>query len=230
MQKSWVFTSQQIYMPNRPHSTDENQHSGKSDKYLTWWRCQSLGHSIVMVLVADTWFNAKIMGFDESTNLPASQIDRTAPKATGTAAKAANICHDIAAEILDTDSQWLLPPPPVSGNVATKKIRRSENFRFSRASAENLPVSIKYEMKTTGWMAADALQRLIQYHIGLSYSVTRVENFAVIKHQNNEFLTSSGEHFASWGRTFPQIVMRWLMVLFYVITAGESCYCYHVPL
>ena len=135
--------SQQIYMPNRPHSTDENPHSGKSDKYLPWSRCHSLGHSIVMVLVADTWFTAKIMGFDESTILRASQIDRTAPKVTATAAKAAYIYHDIAAEILGADSQWLLPPEPVSSSAATKKIRRLEIFCFSRASAENLPVSMK---------------------------------------------------------------------------------------
>ena len=57
-----------------------------------------------MVLVADTWFNAKIMGFDESTILRASKIDRTAPKITDTAAKAAYIWHDVVAEILDADS------------------------------------------------------------------------------------------------------------------------------
>ena len=57
-----------------------------------------------MILVADTWFNAKIMGFDESTILRASQIDRTAPKITKIAAEAAYIWHDKVAEILDADS------------------------------------------------------------------------------------------------------------------------------
>ena len=46
-------------------------------------------------------------------------------------------------------------------------------------------------------MAADALRRLIQYHVGLSDSITRAENFAVIKYQSNKILTSSGEHSAS---------------------------------
>ena len=45
------------------------------------------------------------MGFDESTILRAGQIDRTAPKITGTAAKAANTYHDVAADILGADSQ-----------------------------------------------------------------------------------------------------------------------------
>ena len=110
-----------------------------------------------------------------------------------------------------------------------KKMRRSEKYRFSRASAENLPVSIKYEMKTTAWMAADALRRLIQYHVGLSDWITRAENFAVIKYQSNKILTSSGEHSASWEIACRQNVTMWLMILFYEIIAGESCYCYHLP-
>ena len=89
------------------------------------------------------------MGFDESTILRASQIDRTAPKITGTAAKAANTYHDVAADILGADSQWLLPPPPVTSNLATKKIRRSENYRFTSASAEISVVDIKCRMEST---------------------------------------------------------------------------------
>jgi hypothetical protein len=57
------------------------------------------------------------MGFDESIILSASQIDRTAPKTTGTAANAVSFYHDFAAKILDADSQWLLSPPPVSSDV-----------------------------------------------------------------------------------------------------------------
>ena len=172
--------SQRIYVPNRPHSTDENPHSGKSNKYLKWCRCQSLGHSIVMVLVADTWFNAKIIGFDESTILRASQIDRTAPKITGTAAKAANTYHDVAANILGADSQWLLPPPPATSNLATKKLRKSENYRFTSASAEISVVDIKYRMESTVWKAVDPLRRLAQIHVGVSGSITTTENFTII--------------------------------------------------
>ena len=99
----------------------------------------------------------KIMGIDESTVLRASQIDRTAPRVTGTAAKAANTCHEIAAEILGADSQWLLPPPPVSSNVATKKIRRSENYHFSSASAPNLPTARNHVEVSLHESGADAL-------------------------------------------------------------------------
>ena len=76
-------------------------------------------------------------------------------------------------------------------------------------------------MKTTAWMAADALRRLLQYHVALSDSITRADNFAVTKHQSNKILTLSGEQSASWEIAFPQI--------FYVMIAGESCYCYHLP-
>ena len=122
------------------------------------------------------------MVFDESTILPASQIDRTAPKITGTAAKAAYTCYDIVAKILDADSQWLLPPPPVSSNVATKKIRRSENYHFSSASAPNLPAARNHVEVALQESGADALQRLIQCHVGLSDSLTTSENFAVMKY------------------------------------------------
>jgi hypothetical protein len=70
-----------------------------------------------MVHVADTLFTAKIMSFDESAILLASQVDRTAPQTTSTVAKATNTCYDIAARILDAYSHWLLSPPPVSSDV-----------------------------------------------------------------------------------------------------------------
>ena len=70
-----------------------------------------------MVHVANTWFIAKIMSFDESTILLASQVDHTAPQTTSTAAKATNTCYDTAARILDADSHWLLSLPPVSSDV-----------------------------------------------------------------------------------------------------------------
>ena len=72
------------------------------------------------------------MGFNESTILRASQIDRTAPKITDAAAKAAYIWHEIVARVLDADSQWLLPPPSVSSNVATKKYEGQKTI-ISRA-------------------------------------------------------------------------------------------------
>ena len=169
------------------------------------------------------------MGFDESTILRASKIDRTAPKITETAAKAAFIWHDIVAEILDADSQWLLPPPPVSSNVATKKIRRSENYDFSSASAPNLPTARNHVEVALHESGADALQRLIQCHVGLSDSIRTSENFAVIKNQSNKILTSSGEHFVSRERTSSQIVLVGLMVVSYVIIACGRCYCYHLP-
>ena len=121
------------------------------------------------------------MGFDESTILRASQIDRTAPKITDAASKAAYTWHKIVARVLDADSQWLLPPPPVSSNVATKKIRRSENYYFSSASAPNLPTARNYVEVALHESGADTLQRLIQCHVGLSDSITTSENFAVMK-------------------------------------------------
>ena len=122
------------------------------------------------------------MGFDGSTILRASQIDRTAPKITDAASKAAYTWHKIVARVLDADSQWLLPPPPVSSNVATKKIRRSENYHFSSASAPNLPTARNYVEVALHESGADALQRLIQCHVGLSDSITTSENFAVMKY------------------------------------------------
>ena len=165
------------------------------------------------------------MGFDESTILRARKIDRTAPKITETAAKAAYMRHDIVAEILDADSQWLLPPPPLSSNVATKKIRRSENYHFSSASASNF---VEVALHESG---ADALQRLIQCHAGLPGSITIAENFAVMKYQSNKILTSSGEHFVSRERKSSQIVnlLAGLMVVSYVNIAYERCYCYNLP-
>ena len=78
-----------------------------------------------------------------------------------------------------------------------KKIRRSEKLCFSSASAENLQVDTKQGIKSAAQKAADALHRLIQYHVALSDSMTRADNFAVIKCQSNKILTSSGEHSAS---------------------------------
>ena len=99
------------------------------------------------------------MGFDESTILRASKIDRTAPKITETAAKAAYIWHDIVAEILDADSQWLLPPPPISSNVATKKYEGQKTI-ISRAHLHQIyrlqEIMLKYlytkvvQMRFTG--------------------------------------------------------------------------------
>ena len=78
---------------------------------------------------------------------------------------------------------------------------------------------------------ADALQRLIQYHVGLSGSITIAENFAVMKYQSNKILTSSGEHFVSRERKSSQIVnlLAGLMVVSYVNIAYERCYCYNLP-
>ena len=86
------------------------------------------------------------MGFDESTILRASQIDRTAPKITGTAAKAANTYHDVAADILGADSQWLLPPPPVTSNLATKKYERQKTI-VSRAHLQKF----QWSTSNVGW-------------------------------------------------------------------------------
>ena len=76
---------------------------------------------------------------------------------------------------------------------------------------------------------ADALQRLTQYHVGLSDSITTAENFAVMKYQSNKILTSSGEHFVSREHSSSQIVMSGLIFVSYVIIACERCYCYHLP-
>ena len=130
---------------------------------------------------------------------------------------------------LDADSQWLLPPPPVSSNVATKKIRRSENYHFSRASAPNLPTARNHVEVALHESGADALQRLIQCHVGLSGSTTIAENFAIMKYQSNKILTSSGEHFVSRERKSSQIVVAGLMVVSYVNIACERCYCYNLP-
>ena len=94
----------------------ESPHTGKSYQYLPWWSCQSS-----WPLNRDgscRWhlIHCKNHEFNESTILSASQIDRTTTHTTGTAAKAINTCLDIAAKILDADSQWLLSPPPVSSD------------------------------------------------------------------------------------------------------------------
>jgi hypothetical protein len=61
-----------------------------------------------------------------------------------------------------------------------KKIWRSENFRFSSASAENSAVDIKYRMESTAWKAADALRRLAQIHVGVSGSMRTSGNSTII--------------------------------------------------
>ena len=109
-----------------------------------------------------------------------------------------------------------------------KKIRRSENYHFSTASAPNLPTARNYVEVALHESGADALQRLVQCHVGLSDSITTAENFTVIKYQSNKILTSSGEHFVPRGRTSSQIVVAGLMVVSYVIIACERCYCYHL--
>lgn len=87
-----------------------------------------------------------------------------------------------------------------------KKKRRSENFRFSRASAEISAVDMKYKMESTAWKAADALRRLAQTQVGVSGSMTTTENLTIMWRQKEKNLTSSGEHSVSWEGAFPRSV------------------------
>ena len=94
-----------------------------------------------------------------------------------------------------------------------KKNTKVKNYHFSSASAPNLPTARNYVEVALHESGADALQRLIQCHVGLSDSITTAENFAVMKYQRNKILTSSGEHLVSRECTSSQIVVAGLMVV-----------------
>jgi hypothetical protein len=163
------------------------------------------------------------MGFDEWTILRASQINRTAPTITGTAAKAANIYHDIAAEILNADSQWLLQPKPVSSNAATKKIRRSEIFRFSSASAPNLLDARDHVEETVQKNGAEALRRVKSSRWLHSSIGTTCENSWIYDGQMKIKLTSQNAHDINLTVRAPKVRKADDPILSYVITAGVRC-------